>query len=223
MFADSLDDLHAFAKRLGLKREWFQAKPRFPHYDLTPSKRPQAVRLGAVEVEHEFAIEFRRKRQEAGQAAPEQVAEESMVKALTICEPYASAIMLPGSDLRAKRVENRKWQTNYRGPLVIHAGLSEEWLDSWSCGPIPEPLHFGKVLGLVDLVACLPIARIRNSAPLGQYEWIRTHPHTEGPWCWVLERPRRLVEPFDHRGVQGLWAIPKKLFAGRQWAAGGAG
>lgn len=44
-----LDELHAFAMRLGLKRAWFQAGS-IPHYDLTPNKRLQALRLGAVEV-----------------------------------------------------------------------------------------------------------------------------------------------------------------------------
>lgn len=46
--ADTEEELHEFAERVGLRREWFQPKPR-PHYDLTPEKRLQAVRLGAVE------------------------------------------------------------------------------------------------------------------------------------------------------------------------------
>lgn len=44
-----LEELHAFAARLGLKRTWFQDRRGFPHYDLTPSKRLRAVALGAVE------------------------------------------------------------------------------------------------------------------------------------------------------------------------------
>lgn len=49
--ADSLDELHAFAARLGLKRTWFQAGKRRdrPHYDLTAERRARAVRMGAVE------------------------------------------------------------------------------------------------------------------------------------------------------------------------------
>lgn len=45
-----LSELHAMAQRIGLKRSWFQNKPRYPHYDLRPSKRTLAIRLGAVEV-----------------------------------------------------------------------------------------------------------------------------------------------------------------------------
>lgn len=50
--ADDVDELHAFAARLGLKRAWFQTRPGRPemdHYDCTRSKREFALRLGAVD------------------------------------------------------------------------------------------------------------------------------------------------------------------------------
>lgn len=50
MWADSLDESHAMAKAIGMRRSWFQNKPRFPHYDLRESKRLEAVNLGAVEI-----------------------------------------------------------------------------------------------------------------------------------------------------------------------------
>lgn len=49
LYADTLEELHAFAKRLYLARSWFQDHPLLPHYDLTPSKREIAVRYGAKE------------------------------------------------------------------------------------------------------------------------------------------------------------------------------
>lgn len=45
--ADTLDELHAFAAKLGLKRSWFQNHPLAPHYDLSPAKRELALKLGA--------------------------------------------------------------------------------------------------------------------------------------------------------------------------------
>lgn len=45
----SVEELHAFASEIGLRREWFQDGKR-PHYDLRPSKRRLAVSKGAVEV-----------------------------------------------------------------------------------------------------------------------------------------------------------------------------
>ena len=49
MSADTLEELHAFARRLGLKRSWFQEHRLLPHYDLTPARRAKAVELGATE------------------------------------------------------------------------------------------------------------------------------------------------------------------------------
>lgn len=47
---DGLRELHAMADRIGLRRSYFQDKPGFPHYDLTPSRRRAAVGYGAAEV-----------------------------------------------------------------------------------------------------------------------------------------------------------------------------
>jgi len=47
LIADTPDELHAFAARLGLRREWFQDHQPFWHYDLTEGKRRQALALGA--------------------------------------------------------------------------------------------------------------------------------------------------------------------------------
>ena len=50
--ADTPEELHEFAGRLGLRREWFQTKPGRPendHYDLSRAGRERALRLGAVD------------------------------------------------------------------------------------------------------------------------------------------------------------------------------
>jgi hypothetical protein len=51
-----IEDLHAFAAQIGLKREWFQDKKGHPHYDLTPSKRKQAIAHGAIAVSQQELI-----------------------------------------------------------------------------------------------------------------------------------------------------------------------
>jgi hypothetical protein len=50
LVADSLDELHAFATALGLKRSWFQGKASYPHYDVTTSVRVRALKHGALSV-----------------------------------------------------------------------------------------------------------------------------------------------------------------------------
>lgn len=65
--ADTEQELHAFAARLGLRRSWFQKKSERDyrwHYDIVPSKRAQAVRLGAEEVDRRFIGQLMIRRQE---------------------------------------------------------------------------------------------------------------------------------------------------------------
>lgn len=49
LVADSLEELHGFASRLGLKRGWFQDRTRYPHYDVTIQVRERALQLGALD------------------------------------------------------------------------------------------------------------------------------------------------------------------------------
>ena len=44
--ADTIEELHRFAVKIGLRRSWFQDDGIHPHYDLTAGKRWQAIRTG---------------------------------------------------------------------------------------------------------------------------------------------------------------------------------
>ena len=46
----SSEELHSFARRLGLRREQFQEHGWLPHYDLRPGVREKALSLGAEAV-----------------------------------------------------------------------------------------------------------------------------------------------------------------------------
>ncbi len=53
LVADSDEELHAFAARLGMERAWFQHKvhrPHHAHYDVPERSRRAALGLGAVAV-----------------------------------------------------------------------------------------------------------------------------------------------------------------------------
>jgi hypothetical protein len=50
MWADDVDELHAEAKKLGLRRSWFQQPPKasWEHYDISLSIKARAMARGAV-------------------------------------------------------------------------------------------------------------------------------------------------------------------------------
>ncbi len=45
----SLEELHEFAKKMGLQKFWFQeGKGKHPHYDIWGTMRMKAIKLGAT-------------------------------------------------------------------------------------------------------------------------------------------------------------------------------
>lgn len=133
--------------------------------------------------------------------------------ALSICQPYASMIFMRhpmAPDERLKPIENREWRTDYRGPLWIHAGKSLKYMERGLAdlrdfgveAPEPEEFLTGVLLGRAELVDC--VQRRHLTDPL------KKHPTAEGPWCWVFERPRRLLDLIPLRGAQGLFGVPSR-------------
>lgn len=120
------------------------------------------------------------------------------MKALSLKQPWAYVIVHGHKD-----IENRKWPTDYRGPLVIHAskGWSQDGYD-YLCGPrdlwIPrrEDYVFGALIGIVDLVDCVD----RHES-----EWFW------GDWGFVLRNARGFKKSVPWRGQLGLFDVPDRV------------
>lgn len=116
------------------------------------------------------------------------------MKALTIKQPWASAIIYGSKD-----VENRSWKTNHRGPLVVHAGagkFTDFDVGQWAKGRgvrIPVDRPTGAILGIVDVVNCVK----GHDSP-----WA-----IEGQWHWILKNPKRIASPKPVKGRLGLWSL----------------
>lgn len=73
LWSNDLDALHAIARKIGLKREWFQDRPGFPHYDLVPTKRDKAIAAGAIiKPLREWIMEKRQGLHQTSPAPPQQ-------------------------------------------------------------------------------------------------------------------------------------------------------
>jgi len=65
MIADSYEELHDMAKKIGMKNTWFQKNASFPHYDVCLMRKKKALEYGAIEVSRKELVikmrEFRKK------------------------------------------------------------------------------------------------------------------------------------------------------------------
>jgi len=68
MIADTPEELHAMADRIGIAYRWYQTPPKasFPHYDIAKSKRELAVRAGAIECDRNTFVAALRKIRASG-------------------------------------------------------------------------------------------------------------------------------------------------------------
>ncbi|WP_081284722.1 DUF4031 domain-containing protein [Chromobacterium subtsugae] len=66
MLADTDEELHAMAARIGVARRWHQsASTPHSHYDVCLAKRAAAVRLGALEIDRAGVARLIRQKREA--------------------------------------------------------------------------------------------------------------------------------------------------------------
>lgn len=61
MLADTTDELHSMADKIGIARKWYQAQASTPHYDICKAKRALAVQLGAIEVDRRQLVSIIRR------------------------------------------------------------------------------------------------------------------------------------------------------------------
>lgn len=149
------------------------------------------------------------------------------MKAITVRQPWAWAIAIG-----AKDVENRSWQRTYRGPVAIHAGLTDDapaylhpqvsaafaeqfplppkWPTEADTAAFNQRLNgpVGKAWrakGAVVAVADLRRICARSIPPYA--------PCCCGPWAtagqhhWQLHDVRLLNQPVPAHGAQGLWDL----------------
>ena len=118
------------------------------------------------------------------------------MKALSIRQPWAELIVAGLKD-----IENRKWRTDYRGPVLIHAGMKIE--------PIDDDLReLVKRISGFDLpqAADLPRGGIVGQAEI--VDVVQSSPSRwfSGPYGFVLANARRL--PFRPMpGQPGIFEV----------------
>jgi tetratricopeptide (TPR) repeat protein len=117
------------------------------------------------------------------------------MRAISIHQPYAWAIACG-----FKRVENRSWTTNYRGPVAVQASVNKERLLELheALGNSFDGSLFttGAVVAVVDLVDVQPLNPSLESDP-----W------AEGPFCWILSNARMLQTPVKVKGKTSLFKL----------------
>ena len=108
------------------------------------------------------------------------------MRTISVRQPYAMLLVRGGKD-----IENRSWSTEYRGPLLIHAGAKQMTKSDWQWikdlvkwnhergvmvpDITPADIHYGGIVGMVTLVDVVTASTSGWFDP-GGYGWVVTEP-----------------------------------------------
>ena len=122
------------------------------------------------------------------------------MKVLTIKEPWASLIIE-----KYKEYEFRSWKTNYRGKILIHAGLSFEKDMANRFKEYNLDYKCGYIIGEAELVDCIKVDEKLNNylKELNPLVYARSN-HVEN-YAWKLENIKKYDKPIPVKGKLGLW------------------
>lgn len=128
------------------------------------------------------------------------------MKALTIKQPWASLI-IEGY----KKYEFRSWKTNYRGKILIHAGLSLEKDVQERFKDYNLDYKLGYIIGEAEIVDCILVDEkfnesLRNIDPI---VYGRSN-HVEN-YAWKLENIKKYDNPIPCKGKLSLWDYEGEL------------
>lgn len=119
------------------------------------------------------------------------------MKAITIKEPWASLIVQG-----FKKYEFRSWKTNYRGKVLIHAGLSKENIDRFKNYNLD--ISSGEIIGEAVITDCILVGEkfddeLRKIDPV-----VYSNNHV-GLYAFKLENVKKYDKKIKVKGKLGLW------------------
>lgn len=121
------------------------------------------------------------------------------MKALTIKEPWASLIIN-----NYKTYEFRSWKTNYRGKILIHAGLSLEKNELKYFEDYNLNYQCGNIIGEATITDCILVTKEFNKKLLDINNKVYKNNH-ENLYAWKLENIVKYENPIPIKGKLGLW------------------
>ena len=122
------------------------------------------------------------------------------MKVLTIKEPWATLI-IEGY----KSYEFRSWKTNYRGKILIHAGLSLEKDSEKRFEMYNLTYQMGNIIGEAELVDCIKVDdklqdELSNINPL-----VYAKTSHKNKYAWKLDNVKKYDKKIPVKGKLGLW------------------
>ena len=128
------------------------------------------------------------------------------MKALTIKEPWATLI-IEGY----KTYEFRSWKTNYRGKILIHAGMTLEKENAEKFKEYNLDYSRGAIIGEAEITDCIFVTKEVNEKLKKINPLVYGKSGHVEKYAWKLENVKKYDEPIFIKGQLGLWNYDKVI------------
>jgi hypothetical protein len=118
------------------------------------------------------------------------------MRCISIRQPWALLVCAG-----VKLIENRTWDTQFRGVVAVHTGQFQKAVHLPSDHPQRKLFAFGAIIGTVEIYDVVPI----NEA--SAEDW------AEGPYCFRLREGTLFSNPIPHKGRVGISQLPDDVAA----------
>ena len=125
------------------------------------------------------------------------------MKVLTIKNPWATLIVYG-----LKNYEFRSWKTNYRGKILIHAGMNPDKNEIAKFKDYGLNYIYGAIIGEATLTDCILVDTNLDKLLRKQNNNIYYNNHVN-LYAWKLENIVRYDNPISIKGKLGLWNYEK--------------
>lgn len=135
------------------------------------------------------------------------------MRALTIRQPWAGSFF---AGVNPKDVENRSFATEYRGPVLVHAGQSLA-LEATAFSTVSRLIGFEPQIGGPRAGAQWALGAVVGVAELVSIHSVESCQGSCSPWAlparahWVFASPRLLARPVQAHGKLGIWTPDDEL------------
>lgn len=126
------------------------------------------------------------------------------MKALSIRQPWAWAIMAGH-----KKIENRTWDTKFRGMFLVHAGLKID----------VAGIAFIRRMNLIDQMPVLATGCLLGTVILGSTikptpieQFTGMDPWYRGEFGFLLHTPQPLPASIPYKGRLGFFEVPDEAW-----------
>ena len=122
------------------------------------------------------------------------------MKVLTIKQPWASLIIE-----KYKKYEFRSWKTNYRGKILIHAGMSIENDALLKFKNYNLEYIKGAIIGEAEIVDCILVDEKFNNQLIQIDKVVYGKNNHATTYAWELKNIKKYEKPIYIKGKLGLW------------------